>query len=184
MVEEMKYGSLGSQKHNKTKAIKRERKLAERLGGKAQSNSGSGDADKGDVKLSKYLLDDKFTESNGYTLKKSDLNTLTKQARGHNKEPILVIKYVKKVPAGIPSEWAIIPEHCYKGETTEEFEVAGKSVFLSISIISRLFRECLKIEKEVSKRLIFHKVTLGVARNWVLVPLEDLEKRGYFDEIK
>lgn len=180
MAKKMRHGRIGSNKSNKEKAQIRERKLAERLGGKSQPNSGATDAAKGDIKIEKFLIDDKFTGTKGYTLKKEDLDKISREARGHNREPMMILKFTKNVPKGMPSEWAIFPARLYEEEVSEEVDIRGKSTFLTMQILNTLNKRCLKHDKEVSRILRFFKTTLGVDRDWVLTPLDDLQNKGYF----
>ena len=104
-------GPLGSQKHNKKKAQKRERDLAEELGGKATPNSGATPMSPGDVHLPDFLLDDKFTGKKSYSVTTETLNKLCREARSLGKDPALVIHFEDS--SGIkdlnPQTWVLIP---------------------------------------------------------------------------
>ena len=173
-------GSLGSNKASKTEAIIRERALAKRLGGKAQSNSGSGD-DKGDVLHHTFLIDDKFTATRSYTLSKETLDKLSREARGHDREPLLMIKFKKGIAKGNPSEWAVIPKRLFNEETIDQVDVRGKTTLISVQIVNNLYKKSIREEAEPARTLKFYNITLAVDSAWVLVPLQDLERRGYFD---
>ena len=173
-------GSLGSNKHNKVRAMDREKKLAKRLGGFAQPGSGSGD-DKGDVITDDYLIDDKFTDSKSYTVTVETLNKLSREARNHDKEPILLIKYTKKMPPFTPSEWCLIPGYLLLNGVYDEVDIRNKSTIISINMVGSLVKNSAKDKKDPIREYSFYECALGCSRKWVLCPLDYLERENYFD---
>ena len=172
-------GSLGSDKHNKVKAMDREKKLAKRLGGYAQPGSGSGDQ-KGDIITDVYLIDDKFTGKNSYTISTKTLDKLTREANSHDKKPILLIKFTCRVPPFVDNEWCLIRQDDFKGETFDSVDVLTKTTILPIKALSSLKKSSSKRDYDPIRIMSFYKCSLGVSRNWVLCPLTYLEDQGYF----
>lgn len=92
----------------KTKAIATEKKLAKRLGGFAQPNSGAFRQYKGDVSLDDFLIDSKQTESNSISITRQMVIKITQEANESNKEPCLVLTFEKLVKT-VANQWAVIP---------------------------------------------------------------------------
>lgn len=88
----------------KAKAIKTERQLAKRLGGRAQPASGAVCGYKGDVKTHDFLIDSKETKHGSYSLTLTDLTKISREADGEGKDPALVIKIQSKTWVCIPIE--------------------------------------------------------------------------------
>lgn len=82
-------------KSNKERAQKRERSAAKELGGRSVIGSGALWFDKGDIKTEKFLIEDKFTDSDSYSIKLSILNTIEKQASKVHKVPLLRFGFEK-----------------------------------------------------------------------------------------
>ena len=176
----MKFGSMGGG-NNKKEAQKRERALAKRLGGQATPNSGAIDGQKGDVVLDKYLVDDKFTGQSSYTLKKSEMDKISREARERNREPMFVIKFTKGVPKNCESEWALLPKRLCDLAVFDKINIKNKSRILPISTLGSWSTRSLKEEKEPVIEVEFFKRTLGVDSSWILAPLTLFEERGYFE---
>lgn len=175
----MSYRPIGSQKNNKKEAQKREKKLASELGGKAMPNSGASDQ-RGDIKLDKYLIDDKFTNTEAYVIKVETLNKITIEAYDVNREPLLIIQFRKHIINGYPDEWILVP-YILLDADFEEQSVTAKSTMLSAQMANRIYKKGLLADKEPGLTYIFHKVAIGVANKWHLLPLRDLKERGFFD---
>lgn len=177
----MKFGSMGGNKNNKKEAQKRERALAKRLGGRATPNSGAIDGHKGDVVLDKYLIDDKFTGTPSYTLKKSEMDKISREAREREREPMFVIKFTKGVPLKHPSEWVLLPKRLCDLEVFDKMNIKNKSRILPLTTLSSWHTRSLKEDKEPVIEVEFFKRTLGCDSSWILAPLDLLEEKGYFE---
>jgi len=105
----MPRGKLGSDTHNKKVAQKRERDLADKLGGRTTPNSGATEMAKGDVRLDEFLVDDKFTKGKSIIVDNVMVNKISKEAREIDKEPMLTLKFFKGITLGTDSEWAVLP---------------------------------------------------------------------------
>jgi len=78
-----KKGKMGKdEKSLKAKVNEHEKKLAEKLGGRAQPASGAMEAHKGDIKLENFLLDSKETSTNSLIISAKDLTKITIEADG------------------------------------------------------------------------------------------------------
>lgn len=177
----MKFGRLGSEKNNKKEAQKRERGLAKRFGGKATPNSGAIEGFRGDVILDKYLVEDKFTNQKGYSLKLETLSKITKEAYEANREPLFIVEFRQGIKHGNPKEWALIPKKLFNEEIADLIEVRNKSTFLSVQILNTFYSQCLKDDKNIAREMKFYGVPLGVSASWILTPLKELEDNGYFE---
>lgn len=106
----MGLGPMGSGKSNKKTAQKRERDLAEYLGGEATPNSGATPSKPGDVHLPDFLLDDKFTGKLSYSVTIKDINKLCREARSLSKQPALIIHFTNEEMSMMNEKtWALIP---------------------------------------------------------------------------
>ncbi|KKM19224.1 hypothetical protein LCGC14_1657830 [marine sediment metagenome] len=79
-----------------------EKKLAKKLGVKAQPGSGAFPFYKEDIELDKCLIQVKHTGKKQFTLKADDLKTLVRSAVKIGKAPIMIVKLGGR-------EWAITP---------------------------------------------------------------------------
>jgi len=68
-----------------------EKKLAKKLGGRAQPASGALPFFKEDIELGKFLIQVKRTDKKQYTLKAKDLKDLVRHAVKIGKEPVMII---------------------------------------------------------------------------------------------
>lgn len=75
-------------KNNKRRSRKRELQAAKDIGGYATIASGGLWFDKGDIKNDKFLIEDKFTDADKYSIKLSILNKIEKEADKAQKIPI------------------------------------------------------------------------------------------------
>lgn len=106
----MSLGPMGSGKSNKKIAQKRERDLAESLGGESTPNSGATPSKPGDVHLPNFLLDDKFTGKLSYSVTIDDINKLCHEARSLSKQPALIIHFNNERMNMLNQRtWALIP---------------------------------------------------------------------------
>lgn len=177
----MRFGRIGSEKNNKKEAQKRERKLATELGGKATPNSGATDASKGDVRFDKYLLDDKFTNKNAYTLKVDDLSKITREAYSVGKQPLFTIHLTKGIAKFYPATWILLPIQLADFAAQKTTEITSNSFLVSAQILNNIYKQALKENTDPCIILQFYKVPLGVSNKWYLVPLETLKERGFFN---
>ena len=91
-----------------------EAKLAERLDGKCTPASGARDS-KGDIKVGRFRLEAKATESASYGLKHDELAKITQEATAAGKYPAFAVLFVN--PRGDPlrfGSWVAVPEHIFK----------------------------------------------------------------------
>lgn len=102
---------LGSPKKKlnsvKAQANAQEKKLAKKLGGIRQPQSGATDKHKGDIKLEDFLLDSKQTINNSILVTTKDLVKICHEAHQDQRDPGLILTL--NTPTHVPSEWAVIP---------------------------------------------------------------------------
>jgi len=79
----------------KERAQRRERSAAKEIGGRSVIGSGALWFDKGDIKTEKFLIEDKFTDADSYTINLSTLKTVEKQAAKVHKVPFLRFGFEK-----------------------------------------------------------------------------------------
>jgi hypothetical protein len=103
-----KRSPLGSRKDQKTRINEHEQSLADRLGGQRQPNSGATLRHKGDILLSKLLLDSKETQTNSLILTVAEIVKICREARELSREPGLVLSFTK-APVTMPAEWVAVP---------------------------------------------------------------------------
>lgn len=89
---------------NRKKSQKREKKLAKDISGKSHIMSGGAWFQKGDVSNEHFLVEDKFTEADAYTLSLQTLKKLEKEALQVNKIPIFIFGFTK----GLKKDYCII----------------------------------------------------------------------------
>lgn len=97
---------------------KAEKKTAKRLGGKLQPGSGALDGAKGDFTVNRFLIENKATEDESFTLKQSWLLKIYSEALACGKVPALSFQFVR--PSGqseTRDRWVAIPEHLFKDLT-------------------------------------------------------------------
>ena len=127
-------------KSNKERAQKRERSAAKELGGRSVIGSGSLWFDKGDIKTDKFLIEDKFTDSDSYTIKLSVLDIVEKQAFKVHKVPILRFGFEKYqanyVMFHIGYYSDVIDPYC--GTISRLETVGAKSISLPYNYFDRL----------------------------------------------
>lgn len=99
---------LRSEKDRKTKVNKHEQALADKLGGFRQPQSGAFEQAKGDIKVDKFLLDSKETETNSILVTVKDLTKISREADGEGKFPGLVLT-LRSGPATVSKEWVLVP---------------------------------------------------------------------------
>jgi hypothetical protein len=172
----MKFGRIGSEKNNKIEAQKRERKIAKEFGGRATPNSGATDMAKGDVSFPKYLLDDKFTSGDAYSVTIADISKITREAYAVSKEPIFSVCVRKGISKGYPTDWILIPKHLLELSYMEVVEGKGKSILLSAQILNNIYKKALKAQCLPCSVLQFFNVPLGVPNQWYLLPFDELDK--------
>ena len=98
--------SFFKKKSKKRQCNEHEKKLAKKVGGLRQPNSGAVPGYPGDVRTKDFLLDLKETEFYSISLKMSDLLKLQKEADSQGKDPVLVLGFSKVKRGG---QFAVIP---------------------------------------------------------------------------
>lgn len=89
---------------------KAERKLAQRLGGRARPASGAMEGAKGDIEIDDFLMEAKSTVKDSVTLKFGWLSKIAHEARNMGKKPALAVTYT--FPDGTPvrdGAWVLVP---------------------------------------------------------------------------
>ena len=92
----------------KEKTLKYEKKLAKELKGIPQPASGAIAGFKGDIRTTDLLVDSKQTVMSSFRLSLTDLHKITKEARGVNKFPCILITF-EETTRVMPGKWAVIP---------------------------------------------------------------------------
>lgn len=103
-------GNLGSRKNKNRKLQEndREAKLAKRVGGRQQPNSGSIDGYKGDIVDSEYLYDSKSTVKKSLKITTDMIIKHSRDARQSGKTPAFILSF-DLLPNTVDSEWLLIP---------------------------------------------------------------------------
>jgi hypothetical protein len=52
---------------------------------------------------------------------------------------------------------------------------------VSTQILNTFYKRSIKEDVEPARIMKFYKITLGCDAEWVLIPLQELERRGYFE---
>jgi len=109
---------LGSKKKRTGKSAvnRHEQKLADKLEGRRQPNSGSLPHKKGDISIeggsvlspARFLLDSKETSGSTVVLGVKDITKICREAMEVGKEPGLVVTFGQH-PSIVPPEWVMIP---------------------------------------------------------------------------
>ena len=111
----MTFGRLGKDKGAKKKrSAEEERKFAEKIGTKPIVGSGAIDGIKGDIPDKDFLIEHKYTDAKSRSVKTSELNKITKEARDMNKYPMFVIKFNNGMCVGVDDEWCLVPVHALR----------------------------------------------------------------------
>ena len=193
-----KFGRLGSKKCNNKEALKRERKLADDLGGRTQPNSGSLDGQKGDVVIDGFTIDDKHVGFNSsaksYVLTTKTLNKITFEAYEQDREPVLILKFFKGMSKGYPTEWALCPRRIFykgcsgiveQGSELSSKETESKSSIIGTTLLNKIYRESLKQDTNPVGEIGFCKdIALGASKWWSIAPLDFLKKIDFFERAK
>lgn len=94
---------------NYDRAIKKEKKFAQKYGGKVQPCSGRLPVAKGDVKLEEFLVEMKFTQGKQFTLKFDILEKISNEAMSIGKNAALMLDF-----AEYGEKYVIIKESVFK----------------------------------------------------------------------
>ena len=97
----------------KVRANATERKLAKRLGGRAQPASGALSGFKGDVRTRRFLIDSKETEGVSIRVTAEMLAKITREAEGEGRDPALMLKIGGK-------QWAVVPIEVFEDMNEKE----------------------------------------------------------------
>lgn len=101
--------SFDDEKPRKKKYNNYEKKLAKKVGGRRQPNSGAITGFKGDVITQEFLLDLKTTKHMSATVKVEELQKITNEALPYNKVGALVIHFENVDDVHVPSQWVCMP---------------------------------------------------------------------------
>ena len=94
----------------KTKSLKNEKRLSQKLGFKLTPGSGNQDwpSKKGDGVTKEFVFECKETERDRFSLTPDVLGKIYREASTTGKNPVLVIS-MYGMPDPIPKEWAMVP---------------------------------------------------------------------------
>lgn len=101
-------GSSKTMTGDKASYNRKEKYLADKLGGHRQPLSGALDHAKGDISLDKILLDSKQSNGTTITVAGRDLTKITREATQVGKEPGMVLT-IEQIPDTTPKEWVMVP---------------------------------------------------------------------------
>lgn len=111
----MAFGRLGKDRDAKKKrSAEEEKKFADKIGSRPQVGSGCVDGIKGDVPDKDFLIEHKYTDAKSRSVKTSELNKITKEARDIGKYPMFVIKFFNGMCVGADDEWCLVPVHALR----------------------------------------------------------------------
>jgi len=101
-------------KDRKRKSTVSEKRFAATYGAERVIGSGCLPGRKGDLKIDEFLLDLKTTNGE-YTVRRTDLVKITKEAREANRKPGLIIELEGPiVDPFFPQHWIVFPFHIYR----------------------------------------------------------------------
>jgi hypothetical protein len=94
---------------------KAEKIAAKRVGAVLTPGSGVIEGAKGDYKLGDFLIENKTTQSESYTLKQGTLHKIYQEALERTKVPALAVQYVNSQGQSDKRDrWIMVPEHVFK----------------------------------------------------------------------
>lgn len=91
-----------------------EKSLAKRLGGSLTPGSGALDGAKGDVKVGNFLIENKTTTNDSFSVKKDHLYKIYQESLEVSKTPALAIQFVTdEGKSNKRDRWVCIPESVF-----------------------------------------------------------------------
>ena len=156
----------------KERAQRRERSAAKEIGGRSVIGSGALWFDKGDIKTDTFLIEDKFTDADTYTIQLATLKTIEKQASKVHKVPFLRFGFEKYGTNYMMFNINYYNEVLDPYEVTKyRIEVNKKSTIIPHEFFERLelnatgFIICYIIFKEDNTETSFAVMTWGDFKN-------------------
>jgi hypothetical protein len=93
---------------------KAEKAAAGRLGASLRPGSGALDGAKGDYEVGDFLMENKTTQSESYTLKQATLHKIYQESLERTKKPALAVQFVNaRGQSEKRDRWVMIPESVF-----------------------------------------------------------------------
>ena len=147
----------------KRESRKRELEIAKQTGGKRHTGSGSLWWKKSDASDSHFQYEDKFTGKDYFTLSRTVLDKIEKEARGELKIPVLRFGFINT--KGVREFVVLRAEDCQCKEQPPHLNYGKKS--------HRMWLELLRIiNKETTARPVLLKISLN-KKQYLLLTWED-----------
>lgn len=162
-------------KNNKQRSKKREKEIANDIGGRAHAASGALWFKKSDASNAHFQVEDKFTDKDFYTLNISSLKKIEKEALSHGKTPIFRFGFTD---GKFKEDYALLRIN----DSNKLSDIYGIEKIVVDKKSVRLYSEKLKFAYLCSNSYAIMLITFNITNNtYILIQWDDfLLHQDYF----